>query len=47
MRRKNSDGNSTFVPPVIKQRATDAEIRSRKEAVPETNRSDFLRSLFG
>ena len=39
--------NSTFVPPTIKQRDTDAEIRSKKESKSVTDRTDFLKSLFG
>ncbi|XP_043524188.1 activator of basal transcription 1-like isoform X1 [Frieseomelitta varia] len=41
------DENSTFVPPMIKQRDTDAEIRSKKESKSVTDRTDFLKSLFG
>ncbi|KAG9433481.1 activator of basal transcription 1 [Apis mellifera carnica] len=41
------NGNSSFIPPVIKQRDTDAEIRSRKEIELITDRTSFLESLFG
>ncbi|XP_076380917.1 activator of basal transcription 1 [Megalopta genalis] len=48
LRRKQQQGeSSTFVPPTIKQRETDAEIRSRKENETTTDRTDFLKSLFG
>ncbi|XP_076302825.1 activator of basal transcription 1-like, partial [Lasioglossum baleicum] len=47
LRRAQQDGNSMFVPPVIKQRDTDAEIRSRKESKVEVDRTSFLKSLFG
>ncbi|XP_076629818.1 activator of basal transcription 1 [Colletes latitarsis] len=47
LRKKQQDGTSTFVPPTIKQRDTDAEIRSRKENESETDRTSFLKSLFG
>ncbi|XP_076246648.1 activator of basal transcription 1 [Calliopsis andreniformis] len=47
LRRKQQLGEkSSFVPPVIKQRDTDAEIRSRKENDHVTDRIDFLKSLF-
>ncbi|CAK9817523.1 Activator of basal transcription 1 [Anthophora plagiata] len=47
--KQSQDGNSLFVPPMIKQRDTDAEIRSRKEGEPNTttDRTVFLQSLFG
>lgn len=41
------NGNNSFIPPVIKQRDTDAEIRSRKEIELVTDRTGFLKSLFG
>ncbi|XP_043791184.1 activator of basal transcription 1-like [Apis laboriosa] len=41
------NGNSSFIPPIIKQRDTDAEIRSRKEIELITDRTGFLKSLFG
>ncbi|XP_017789886.1 PREDICTED: activator of basal transcription 1-like [Habropoda laboriosa] len=50
LRKKQSQyGNSLFIPPMIKQRDTDAEIRSRKESEPTTtkDRTVFLKSLFG
>lgn len=48
LRSKQADGNAdgTFVPATIKQRDTDAEIRSRKENHAELDRTDFLQSLF-
>ncbi|CAK9802674.1 Pre-rRNA-processing protein esf2 [Anthophora quadrimaculata] len=46
--KQSQDGNSLFVPPMIKQRDTDAEIRSRKKGEPTiTDRTVFLQSLFG
>lgn len=45
LRQKQQDDN--FVPPTIKQRDTDAEIRSKKENESVDDRSDFLKSLFG
>ncbi|OAD52252.1 Activator of basal transcription 1 [Eufriesea mexicana] len=47
LRRAQQVGNSMFVPPVIKQRDTDAEIRSKKESKVEVDRTGFLKSLFG
>nr|XP_034189625.1 activator of basal transcription 1-like [Osmia lignaria] len=48
LRKKQAEnGISTFVPPVIKQRDTDAEIRSKKEDDGVTDRTGFLKSLFG
>ncbi|XP_076640628.1 activator of basal transcription 1 [Halictus rubicundus] len=48
LRRKQQQGeNSMFVPPTIKQRDTDAEIRSRKENDTTMDRTGFLKSLFG
>ncbi|XP_076282762.1 activator of basal transcription 1 [Lasioglossum baleicum] len=48
LRRKQQQGeNSTFIPPTIKQRDTDAEIRSRKENDTTMDRTGFLKSLFG
>ncbi|XP_078038181.1 activator of basal transcription 1 [Augochlora pura] len=48
LQKKQQRGeSSTFVPPTIKQRDTDAEIRSRKENDTTTDRTDFLKSLFG
>ncbi|XP_076752945.1 activator of basal transcription 1 [Xylocopa sonorina] len=44
---KQQDGTNTFIPPVIKQRDTDAEIKGKKEYELVTNRTDFLKSLFG
>ncbi|XP_053978816.1 activator of basal transcription 1-like [Hylaeus volcanicus] len=46
-KQQQQDGESTFVPPMIKQRDTDAEIRSRKENESATDRTGFLKSLFG
>ncbi|XP_076228580.1 activator of basal transcription 1 isoform X2 [Nomia melanderi] len=46
-RKQERDGNNVFVPPMIKQRDTDAEIRSRKEDETATDRTGFLKSLFG
>ncbi|KZC05072.1 Activator of basal transcription 1, partial [Dufourea novaeangliae] len=46
-RMQQQDETSIFVPPVIKQRDTDAEIRSRKENDLATDRTGFLKSLFG
>lgn len=48
LRRRQQQGEiSTFIPPTIKQRDTDAEIRSRKENDTTTDRTGFLKSLFG
>lgn len=47
LRQVRRDENNKFVPPVIKQRDTDAEIRSKKESKSVTDRTDFLKSLFG
>ncbi|XP_050600631.1 activator of basal transcription 1-like [Bombus affinis] len=47
LRQVQKDGHSSFVPPEIKQRDTDVEIRSKKENEPVTDRTDFLKSLFG
>ncbi|XP_076176451.1 activator of basal transcription 1 [Ptiloglossa arizonensis] len=46
-KKQEQNGTSTFVPPTIKQRDTDAEIRSRKENDSATDRTVFLKSLFG
>lgn len=46
-KQQQEDGKSTFIPPTIKQRDTDAEIRSRKENESATDRTGFLKSLFG
>lgn len=45
-KKQELNGSSTFVPPVIKQRDTDAEIRSKKENEHTVDRTDFLKSLF-
>ncbi|XP_060818870.1 activator of basal transcription 1-like [Bombus pascuorum] len=47
LQQVQKDGHSSFVPPEIKQRDTDVEIRSKKENEPVTDRTDFLKSLFG
>ena len=48
LRKKQQQvGKSIFVPPMIKQRDTDAEIRNKKENECATDRTGFLKSLFG
>ncbi|CAL7942803.1 unnamed protein product [Xylocopa violacea] len=47
LQRKQQDDANIFIPPTIKQRDTDAEIKSKKEYELVTDRTDFLKSLFG